>query len=196
MPKPQTFPLLFDEVNQLSIADLKKMKYLKKNVSVKGVIIWKRNGIKTGSLTLETTTLKTRGIATLTYTCSGTDYNYNIKLVTIPSNIGNGLLWYFICPFTNKRCKKLYLIGERFMHRSALPSGMYTTQTHSKKWRTIEKIYGNYFDVDHYYRELYKKHFKKYYNGKPTKRYKKLKEKIKDAERFDAYEIEQLFLMK
>jgi hypothetical protein len=195
MPKPHTFPLLFDEVNQLSTTMLKKYQYLEKNTLKSGVFSWLRNGIEIGSIRVHTRIYDTRGTITLMYSCNGTDYNYKVRLVTIPSNIGNGVLWYFICPFTGKRCRKLYLISERFMHRTALSSGMYTTQTHSKKWRDIEKIYGNYFDVDSYYRQLYKKHFKKYYNGKPTKRYKMLMEKIKDAERFDVYDIERLFLM-
>ncbi|WP_046755400.1 hypothetical protein [Kordia jejudonensis] len=195
MPKPQTFPLLFNEVKQLSITDLKKLKYLTKNTSTKGVLRWKSNGVEIGSITIQTHIFDSSGTTTLIYTSNGTDYNYTIDLVTIPSNIGNGLLWYFICPHTHTRCRKLYLISERFIHRSALPSGMYTTQTHSKKWRNIEKVYGNYFDVDEYYRELYKKHFKKYYNGKPTKRYSKLMKRINDAQRFDVHEIEQLFLM-
>lgn len=195
MPKPQTFPLLFDEVKHLSITDLKKLKYLTKNARIKGVVRWKRNGTETGCISVETSINNTNGTVHLQYTCNGTDYDYKVRLVTMQSNIGNGLIWYFICPFTAKRCRNLYLISERFMHRSALPSGMYTTQTHSKKWRNIEKVYGNYFDVDHYYMELYKKHFTKHYNGKPTKRYSKLMEKIKDAERFDAIDIERLFLM-
>ncbi len=195
MPKPQTFPLLFDEVKQLSITDLKKLKYLTKKAHIKGVVSWKRNGTETGCISLETNINDTNGTLHLKYTCNGTDYDYKVRLVTIQSNIGNGLIWYFICPFTAKRCRKLYLLSERFIHRSALSSGMYTTQTHSKKWRNIEKVYGNYFDHEQHYAELYKKHFKKYYNGKPTKRYKILKEKIKDAERFDAIDIERLFLM-
>ena len=60
------------------------------------------------------------------------------------------------------------------MHRSALPSGMYDCQTKSKKWRGIEKIYGAYFDSDKLYEQLYSKHFKKSYGGKPTKRYLKI----------------------
>ncbi|NQY28281.1 MAG: hypothetical protein HRT69_02305 [Flavobacteriaceae bacterium] len=46
------------------------------------------------------------------------------------------------------------------MHRSDLPSGVYSKQLHTKKWLEIEK----------YYEQLYSKHFKKFYNGKPTKK--------------------------
>ena len=117
-------------------------------------------------------------------------------MVSIKSNLGKGKIWYFRCPFTGKRCRKLHLIDERFMHRSALPSGMYSSQTHSKKWRLMEKVYGCYFDVDRYYEQLYSKHFKTHYNGKPTKRYLKLMRQINKAERYTVSEIENLFLMK
>ena len=69
---------------------------------------------------------------------------------------------------------------------------MYSKQILSKKWRNIEKIYGNYFDLEKYYEELYSKHFTKFYNGIPSKRYRKLRAKIKDAKRFSAAEIESL----
>ncbi len=82
------------------------------------------------------------------------------------------------------------------MHRSALPSGMYSTQTHSKKWRLMEKVYGCYFDCDKYYQELYSKHFKTHYNGKPTKRYLKLMRQIQKSEQFTPEDIERLYLMK
>jgi len=81
------------------------------------------------------------------------------------------------------------------MHRSALPNGMYSCQTYSKKWRLMDKVYGCYFDIDRFDEELYSKHFKTHYNGKPTKRYLKLMRKINKAERFSVSKIEQLFLL-
>jgi hypothetical protein len=81
------------------------------------------------------------------------------------------------------------------MHRSAIPSGMYSTQTQTKKWRQLEKVYGAYFDSEKHFEELHSKHFKTHYNGKPTKRYLKLLEKINETESFSAEEIERLYLM-
>lgn len=49
---------------------------------------------------------------------------------------------------------------------------------------------------DKYYEELHSKYFKTHYNGKPTKRYLKLMQKIKMAERFSVEDIHNLFLMK
>ncbi len=78
------------------------------------------------------------------------------------------------------------------MHRSALPSGMYECQTQSKSWRLMNRIYGSYFELDSLYEELYSKHFKKHYNGKPTKRYLKMMNKMKQIEQIDIPEFDKL----
>ena len=59
----------------------------------------------------------------------------------------------------------------------------------------MDRVYGSYFELDNLYEELYSKHFKTHYNGKPTKRYLKLLKQINKVERFSATDIEQLFLM-
>ena len=38
----------------------------------------------------------------------------------------------------------------------------------------VERFFGSYFDKEKIFEELYGKHFKKFYKGKPTKRYVKL----------------------
>lgn len=35
--------------------------------------------------------------------------NYKVRIIGIPSNLGKGEVYYFICPFTHKRCKILYM---------------------------------------------------------------------------------------
>ncbi len=116
-------------------------------------------------------------------------------LVSIPSNLGKGKVWYFVCPHTNKRCRKLYLISGYFLHREAFNGCMYESQTKSKKWREMERVYGSYFKSDECYEELHKKHFKKFYNGKPTKRYLKLMQKISQSERIPKEEIERVMII-
>ena len=46
----------------------------------------------------------------------------------------------------------------------------------------MDKTLGVYYGVDKLYTELYKKNFKRYYAGKPTKRYLRIMEQIKKAE--------------
>ncbi|GAB3509054.1 hypothetical protein GCM10027442_16050 [Emticicia fontis] len=69
---------------------------------------------------------------------------------------------------------------------------MYEKQIQSKKYRAIEKRYGAYFDSDRLYMELYKKYFKRCYAGKLTKRYSKLKQRLKESESISPHEIERL----
>ena len=56
----------------------------------------------------------------------------------------------------------------------------------------MEKVYGSYFEIDRLYEELYSKHFKTHYNGKPTKKYIKLMNLISEAERIPIEEIDSL----
>lgn len=195
MPKNSTYPFLFDEEKSISISNLRKWNYLQMNNHKSGTIIWSRNGIETSKLAIQSVIQQYNSYILLDYKCDGTNYNYKIPLVPLPSNLGTGNVWYFQCPFTNKRCRVIHLIDARFMHRSALPSGMYSKQTQTKKWRQIEKVYGYHFDNDKYYNELYSKHFKTHYKGKPTKRYLKLMQKINKADAIPLDEIESLYFM-
>ena len=70
---------------------------------------------------------------------------------------------------------------------------MYDSQTKSKKWRLCDRLYGSYFKLDKLYKELYSKHFKTHYKGKPTRRYLKIIQQIKKEERFTASDIKNLF---
>ncbi|CDF80435.1 conserved hypothetical protein [Formosa agariphila KMM 3901] len=195
MPKLSTFPYIFDEEKCISISDLKKLKYFNKNNLVSGTINWTNRGVKTGSIGISVLMTNKTNVVSFDYKCNNNEYKYEVQLIAIPSNLGKGKVWYFLCPFTAKRCRKLHLIDERFMHRSALPSGMYSKQTHSKKWRQMEAVFGTYFDRDDIYDELYSKHFKRFYKGKPTKRYFKLLKKIKQAEKITPNDIEKLMIL-
>ena len=112
----------------------------------------------------------------------------------MPSNLGKGLIWYFLCPQTNKRCRKLYSIGGCFFHREAFNGCMYETQTQSKKYRQLDKTFGAYFKTDDLFSQLHQKHFKKTYAGKPTKKYLRINEQLQKAERIPLSEIEMLLL--
>jgi hypothetical protein len=193
MPKFPTFPILYDSVLQLSITKLKEWKYLEPNKKTKGVINWSINGNPTGSISIIANTVD-KPFIELDYKYRDEPRNYKIQLVSVPSNLGKGLIWYFFCPQTNKRCRKMYSIGGYFLHREAFKGCMYDCQTQSKYYRWIDKNYGAYFKADKCYSELYKKHFKPYYAGKPTKKYLKLMKQIEKAQSIPYSEIEKMFL--
>ncbi len=192
MGRYSTFPTLIDECNNISIGFLLKNGYLKDNTNKSGIITWSWDGQKTDSISIRLI-MDNRPRIIFDYKSDNEPRNYSVYLSSLPSNLGKGVLWYFICMHTGKRCRKLHLLDGYFIHRSALRGGMYESQTRSKSWRTMEKVYGSYFELDRHYEELYSKHFKKFYNGRPTKRYLKLMRKINEGERFPISEMKNLF---
>ncbi len=199
MPKPHTFPTLFDEALQLNISKLGEWGYLKENNYQSGTVSWNRSnnwGDKwdRGNISIIVNMRASVPYVELNYKFNDEPRKYKVTLVSIPSNLGKGKVWYFLCPNTKKRCRKLYSIGGYFLHREAFNDCMYESQTQTKKWRNMEKVYGCYFDSENCYKELYSKHFKKYYKGKPTKRYTKLKKIIDASERIDHNDIQRLMI--
>jgi hypothetical protein len=190
MPKPHTFPILFDEVKTVSISFLTKHSYLKPNQLKAGSVHWSRNGENIGSISIEVYTHYENSFIEFDYKYNQQPIKYRVQLVSALSNLGKGLVWYFICPRTGKRCRKLYLADTYFYHRSAFSGCMYEKQTQSKKSRCLDKMLGVYFQSDQLFEQLYKKHFKKQYAGKPTKKYLKLTQQIQRAESIPYHEIE------
>lgn len=194
MPKPHTFPTLYDEAIQLQIAKLKEWEYLKPNQLKSGTVDWSRNGNHTASISIKANTTGEQPYIVLDYNYKDEPRNYKVKLVTLKSNLGKGVNWYFLCPVTKKRCRKLYSIGGYFLHREAFNRCMYECQTQSKNYRQLDKTLGAFLRTDDLYGQIHQKHFKKYYAGKPTKRYLRIMERINKAERIPVAELEKKLL--
>lgn len=174
MPKPYTFPTLLDEVKQVSITKLKEFDFMEPDSFKSGKLIWSRRGQEIGSISISVDMRETPQ-ATFSYTYNKEEQiNYHVKLTSTNSNLGIGKIWYFVCPHTGKRCRKLYSAGKYFLHRDAYPHAMYECQTYSKRGRMVDKVCKVMNGSDKLYEELYSKHFKTHYAGKPTKRYKKI----------------------
>ncbi|MDD2262917.1 MAG: hypothetical protein PHW20_11725 [Clostridia bacterium] len=167
---------------QIHISKLKGWGYLNPGQIKSGTLNWSRNGYPTGSISIQVNTHSKQPYIELDYKYRGEPRNYKVYLTSTPSNLNKGEIWYFICPQTKKRCRKLYSIGGYFLHREAFNGCLYETQTRSKKYRQMDKTLGAYFKSDSLYSELYKKNFKKTYAGKPTKRYLRILEQIQKAE--------------
>ena len=193
MPKYSTFPTLIDDLKNIDIKELKKWGYLNDGVRLSGTLRWSRNGINTDSIGLRSI-IDSNPRIILNYKADGEPRKYEINLVEVPSNLGNGSYFIFQCPFTFKRCRKLHLINGYFMHRSALRGAMYESQTQSKSYRTIKGIFEPYVLEDQYYAELHKPYFKTHYNGKPTKRYVKLMNKLHAASQMTLERYERLLM--
>jgi hypothetical protein len=146
-------------------------------------INWSVHGERTGSISVRLDMFKM--ILFLDYKYGDEPRKYEIDIVSVPSNLGKGDVYYFQCPKTFKRCRILYSIGGYFLHREAFDNAMYDTQTTSKRNRAMCRLFDSYRKSENKYIETQKKHFKKHYAGKPTKRYLKALKEMRKAEHLE-----------
>lgn len=191
MPKPATLPYLLDEVNSISTTQLKDWDYLKANTLKQGVVSWSFEGEVRSQVSILVCINDSNQYIEFDYSFRDEPIKYKVDLIYKPSNLGKGKIWYFNCPSTNKLCRKLYLQGGYFLHRTAIKSNMYESQTRSKYSRFLYAHFGPYFELDKLYNELYSKNFKRYYKGKPTKRHLKIFKKISQAEKVEPMDVER-----
>jgi len=194
MAKNPTFPTLYNEALQIHISKLKEWGYLNPEQIKSGTLYWSRNGNPTGSISIKVNTHSEQPYIELDYKYKGEPRSYKVYLTSTPSNLNKGKIWFFICPQTKKRCRILYSIGGYFLHREAFKGCMYESQTQSKSYRKLNKTLGVYFKIDNLYSELNKKHFKKSYAGKPTRKYLRIMLQIQKAESIPYKVIEQALL--
>ena len=194
MAKTPTFPLIIDRCLTVSIADLKRWGCLKLEYLKSGSVYWGRGGERFASIGYQSLVSVALGetFIQFNYAYDGQPVQYHVPLIPVPANIGKGLVWFFRCPFTGQRCKKLHLIEGRFMHRSAVRGAMYKRQTDSKKWRLVNR----FFDMSEIQADVWnamqKPYFKAEYQGKETRRYTRLIRKVERAER--GVNIREVFL--
>lgn len=181
MAKLPTYPILFDEVLKLTIKDLKRLGYLT-GFRHSGNILWTRNGEKRGDIDIYFHIDEEQPYFILKYKFREQPRDYRIYFTKIKSNLGKGEILYFICPETGLRCRTLYSINGYFLHRKACTHGMYSGQTKSKAGGYL-KYTDMIFKIEDLNDLINKKHFKRKYNGKPTRRYTYLMQKIERLER-------------
>jgi|LSQX01.3.fsa_nt_gb hypothetical protein len=102
----------------------------------------------------------------------GDSYNmkYTISLDRIPSNLGRGYIYYFICPKTGKRCRVLYRAYGSYIFRSrdSYPYRLYyPIQTESKNNRKFERVHSIKAKLDKL--NVGRKRKQDYFKGKRTK---------------------------
>jgi hypothetical protein len=174
MGRQSTLPTLFEEKKSISIKKLKEYGYLNDLENKHGGLEWSRNGEVYSSIGIRSDIEEDYSCIILDYTKSEQHFKYSIDLERVQSNLGKGTIFYFICPLTKKRCRKLYLIGDHFAHRTAYQNIYYEKQTYSKRSRDLDRFYTTFHASEKAQLEIDSKHFKKFYKGQPTKRYKRL----------------------
>jgi hypothetical protein len=183
-----------ENCSTLTVTKLKEWGYLNNGIK-EGVISWSISGEVHSRIGIKSNISEYNKFITLDYNQNGEVINYNVHFVSIPSNLGKGEILYFVCPSTGKHCRKLYLNSKYFLHREAFNYLYYEKQNESKKNRRLISILDKVYLKDEVYKQQFKKHFKTHYNGKVTKRYQKILDKIKLSESYPSGTIESLLMM-
>ena len=178
MPRPSTYPITYEDCKSIEIKILKKNNYLQSNQINKCIIRWYINEETTGRLQVIVNTMTDKPYVVLNYKLNEQSIQYKVQLVNERSNLGLGEIWYFICPFTNKRCKKLYLLNKYFSHRNRFKGVFYEKQLLSKSNRKSLGIFRKIDQIKDAIEETKSKNFRRYYNKVKTKRLVKLSKVI------------------
>lgn len=124
-----------EELLCVSTASLKRLGFLRPRAYCSGVLEWKHGDHVTGRAGVA---IDTRGeVPTIrfAYNFNGTPVDYTALLRYTPSNLNRGGYYYFACPVTGRSCRKLYLVGGRFVSRYAFRA-VYDRQTKSRAQRS------------------------------------------------------------
>lgn len=168
MSKHRTWPTLFDECKRIELSYLWKRYAMwipqHRNIS----LAWTCCGRPAGNIDL---IIDTREMyIELDYKYGDEPRCYRVQLVSVPSNLGKGRIWYFLCPQTNKRCRILYGVDGWFLHRSAFRGCCYDRQTLSKQYLLLDySIFPRQIEINEQLSKC-----RKTYRGKPTRRYRNL----------------------
>lgn len=197
MPRPANYPKTVEDCLTFRLKSLTENNntYFNSYGTRKGVTSWSIKGEVHSKINIEVTYTEYKSFIIFDYQCNGEPRQYKVEIICKPSNLGKGNIMFFVCPSTQKLCRKLYLHDGYFLHRTAFNNLMYQKQIESKKWRGLTQIFDKAFTPDRVYQERYKKYFKTHYKGKPTKRYLKLEQRIRIAENYPPGTIERLMMM-
>ena len=127
------------------------------------------------------------------YTTGGKDLDYRVRLASMAPNLGSGVIWFFVCPVSGLRCRKLYMVNGYFVHRMAYDRCIYDSQAQSKNSRSFDKLVLPLFRIDRMEEETRKPYYKKYYNGVPTRSYRRVLKMRQKANRVTRAKFDEAF---
>lgn len=185
MPKPSKDIETAEGSKKIDINYLFRNEFFKKNCGRSGNLSWLNCfGNNTGNISFESHFTDKEKYIRLIYTNTDyyssdkTDIDYKVKIIGIPSNLGKGYNYYFVCPFSFKLCKILYKAygSHYFKSRYAYKYPIYyECQKCSKR----EYFMSRYFNFKDRYDKFSESNIREFYKGKKTKSYLKL-EKLKN----------------
>lgn len=167
---------IMEHLLAISVTALKHHGLLKPQQKQAGEIYWSHtDGARVASMGVETDTTQEIATVRFVYDYNGTTQDYAVLLRWKQSNLNNGGFYYFICPVTGRSCRKLFLVGGRFVSRYAFRA-LYKSQTVGPSER--DGAYYRLLKFSEYEDLAAQPYRKETYNGKLTPYGRKL-------ERFD-----------
>lgn len=187
MAKTPTFPTMIDQTFCIDLSIFKGWGLLKPDLKSYGTYNDTHGGDLKGSIDFFLHT----GInpyCTFSGCFRGVPFEKTIEMEGKESNLGEkirskhgGTVYYFLCPLTNKRCRKLYVVDGRLGSSKAF--GLYyQQQTLSKSQISWEALFGAIEQLKKLNKEIYSGKVNRSYRGKITRRFSNL---MKERDRLD-----------
>jgi hypothetical protein len=177
---------LYKEFRNFTIHELKRHGMLRSGVLHR--LAWFVGTEKTSSIKIITMLNDPDPHLILTYTFSdGESVNDRVDMLFVKSNLGLNGYWHFICPFTKKSCRKLYLHNRHFKSRAALPADVrYESQTITASSRQTAQYFGAIYKAGDIEEVLKKPYAKRKYRGALTRKAMR-KERWDERQMLNAY---------
>jgi hypothetical protein len=158
---------------------------IQKDMHLGGTISWKYGG----EISFESKLYENEKYVRVMYSTTDrkgnkVEYDYKIKIVSVPSNLKKGAILYFECPTTGRRARVLCSAygNDVFVHREYYKEVygrrlFYDSQRTSKAWYN-NTMYFNYKKRVESFEKfmLTFKQWKRTYRGKETRHFKRLRE--------------------
>ena len=178
MGRYSTGAITTGEAQRIGISYLFKQGFISKGKTIQGRLSW-NNGSSIGFISELSEGKQEIRLYYQNQKPTGeiNDLDYRIQLSSIPSNLGRGLIWYFICPITGRKTRILYKCygSLYFKSRMAYQNRIYySSQIASKNNFHNER----FFSLEREIQKLQLLIRKKHYQGKETK----LQERIRKLE--------------
>lgn len=162
-----------DSMIAISIGDFKRIGLFKPCNSNKPFAINLVHHHQTHTLLITLIDKEANSSIRLSYEINGKPIEYNIELVPVLISSTQTHTYNFVCSFSNRLCRKLYLIDDYFQHRKA-KGNIYHSQSLSKKQRLQFKQMVNLQRLEKIIEQRSRKYFKTHYAHILTKRNKRV----------------------
>jgi hypothetical protein len=167
-----------------------------------GNIKWSINGETTGNINIRVDTYSDLPNIKFSYKVrrygaeEWKDMDFSFQIESLPCRFG-GKKWFYICglyingKYCGRRARVLYMAGNYFGCRKCANLS-YESCNEGKRFRHgIWKVFSNEIKAEEYFQENVKRRF---YRGKPTKKYKRYLRLTDNYSEKDLYELEMLLL--